>query len=135
MIDTYIIGDITDREAKTFGMFTMRQALCGGLGVAVSLAMMFGVLPKDMDSTTKIMISFICCLPFFFMTKPLYDMPLEKILPILIYDNFILPMNRYYIPDVEKEDARDNNFKYLDKKARKKFFKAIKKDSYKSIYH
>ena len=37
-------------------------------------------------------------------------------------------MNRYYIPDVEKEDARDNNFKYLDKKARKKFFKAIKKD-------
>lgn len=65
MIDTYIIGDITDREAKTFGMFTMRQALCGGLGVAVSLAMMFGVLPKDMDSTTKIMISFICCLPFF----------------------------------------------------------------------
>ena len=22
MIDTYIIGDITDREAKTFGMFT-----------------------------------------------------------------------------------------------------------------
>lgn len=37
------------------------------------------------------------------MTKPLYDMPLEKILPILIYDNFILPMNRYYIPDVEKK--------------------------------
>lgn len=135
MIDTYIIGDITDREAKTFGMFTMRQAICGGLGVTVSLVMMFGVLPKDMDSTTKIMISFICCLPFFLMTKPLYDMPLEKILPILIYDNFILPMNRYYIPDVKKEDARDNNFKYLDKKTRKKFFKAIKKDSYKSIYH
>lgn len=62
-------------------------------------------------------------------------MPLEKILPILIYNNFILPMNRYYIPDVKKEDARDNNFKYLDKKTRKKFLKAIKKDSYKSIYH
>ena len=135
MIDTYIIGDITDREAKTFGMFTMRQAICGGLGIGVALAMMFAVLPKDMDSTNKIIISFICCLPFFLLTNPLYDMPLEKILPILIYDNFILPMNRYYIPDVKKEDARDNNFKYLDKKTRKKFFKAIKKDSYKSIYH
>lgn len=135
MIDTYIIGDITDREAKTFGMFTARQAFWGGLGVIVALSVCFGVLPKDMDGTNKAVITFLCCLPFFLMTKQLYDMPPEKILPLLIYENFVLPMNRYYVPNVRPEDAREDNFKYLDKKQKKKFYKALKKDSYKSIYH
>ena len=47
MIDTYIIGDITDRDAKTFGMFSTRQAVFGGIGVVISLVLFFGVLPEE----------------------------------------------------------------------------------------
>lgn len=133
MIDTYIIGDITDRDAKTFGMFSTRQAVFGGIGVVISLVLFFGVLPEDMVVKEKIIISFLCSLPFFLLTFKIYDMPFEKIVPILVYENFILPMRRDYILDIDKKIV-GNSFDNMTSKDKKKVLKKISKDKYKSKY-
>lgn len=133
MIDTYIIGDITDRDAKTFGMFSTRQAVFGGIGVVISLVLFFGVLPEDMVVKEKIIISFLCSLPFFLLTLKIYDMPFEKIVPILVYENFILPMRRDYILDIDKKIV-GNSFDNMTSKDKKKVLKKISKDKYKSKY-
>ena len=135
MIETYIIGDISNREAKIVGNFTARQALWGGTGVALSVVLMLNVLPTTISVTNRGGISFICCLPLFligFLT--VYDMPLEKILPTLFLENFWYPSKRYYELDVDKSMIQKDFYK-LPKKEQKQFNKKLRKDKYKSIYH
>ena len=60
-------------------------------------------------------------------------MPFEKIVPILIYENFILPMRRDYILDIDKKIV-GNSFDNMTSKDKKKVLKKISKDKYKSKY-
>lgn len=135
MIETYIIGDIQNREAKTFGNYTTRQAICGGLGIICNIFMYTKVVPETFDISTRLGLSIMLGLPFYLVGfVKFYGMPLEKVLPTIFYDNFILPQKRQFQVELDDTCCGLADFDILPKKKKKKFMKRIKKDKYKSIY-
>lgn len=88
--------DILARENRAIGNFTTRQVLFGGIGSALALfigfkgAVGFGV-------QTRIYLSVLAAMPFFIWGfVKIYDEPMEKILPIIIRDNYLNPVKRLY---------------------------------------
>ena len=133
--------NILDYKAKVVGDFTMRQAIFGILGAVWVLWVMF-MSPIEAASL-KNGLSVLLGLPLFCFgfVRP-YDMPLEQILIIMLYDNLILPPVRYYKTEFGVEEKPIKNpktgkivkpKKQTVKKLKAKDIKPSKNTEYKGI--
>lgn len=113
--------DILKRDSKILGNFTARQivsiAIGGGLGAAIG----FGLL-QSQSLQVRGMVAFIIALPFILIGfVRIYDQPLEKILPVIIHDNFGLPLVRPYKSEliVDEEEVQLLHMSQQSKKEKK----------------
>jgi hypothetical protein len=103
--------DILSRENRAIGDFTTRQVVFGGIGLALALFVGFkGAV--NFSTQNRIYLAMAAALPFFALGfLKIYGEPIEKILPIIIRDNFLNPVKRLYhaenacIAEFEKENG------------------------------
>ena len=151
--------NILTHKSKIIGNFSTREVVCGGIGALIALGIGFSgtIKGSDMTLNEKVMVSFLFALPFFLIGfVKLYGQPLEKILPIIIYDNFIVPLIRPYkteyiieekkklkglgikgieeIENKEEVENKDTAKKESSKKAKKKKTKQTMKNEAKAFY-
>lgn len=99
MIEAEIPKDIMKYKTKFIGNFSLREAAFGVAGAGAGVAMYLTVFSK-LDDTLRTGLTLLVILPFFLMGfYRIYDMPLEKALPIIILDNFIFPPKRLYLTE------------------------------------
>ena len=88
--------DILKREGKVMGNFSARQLILGGIGLGLGFVVGF-IFLSDYSMFIRELGGAIAGFPFLaFGFINLYGQPLEKILPVIIEDNFLLPINRFY---------------------------------------
>lgn len=105
--------NILSREAKILGNFSTRQIIFGGIGLAVALTIGFSDAVSGYDQDVKIYLSLGFALPFFLIGfVKLYGQPLEKILPVIVRDNILLPAKRYYKTEFREIPAEAINPEY-----------------------
>ncbi len=86
---------ITAYKPKVVFGLTLRQLVCGGLGIAAIAIGFFAVFKGVPELETKIILSAILGIPFFFVGwGSIYGQPIEKVGPLMFYDNFFLPAVR-----------------------------------------
>ena len=107
MIETSMPQDILKYKTKFLGNFSLREAVFAALGAGAALLTFFSL--GFGNTITKIYISAIMAVPFFlFGFIKIYDLPFEKALAIIIYDNFLCPAirkNEIIFPEYEKYRA------------------------------
>lgn len=152
--------NILTHKSKIIGNFSTREVVCGGIGALIALGIGFSgtIKGSNMTLNEKVMISFLFALPFFLIGfVKLYGQPLEKILPIIIYDNFIVPLIRPYkteyiieekkklkglgikgieegIEEVEAEEEREDKDIVEKESSKKKKTKQTMKNEAKAFY-
>lgn len=96
MIEANMPQDILKYKTKFIGNFSMRETVCGGIGIAVALWGYFGIF-SSFSSTVRMGGSACICLPFLLagFWKPM-GMTFEKALTTIVVDNFIAPAKRKY---------------------------------------
>ena len=83
---------ITSYKPKVVFGLTLRQLICGGLGILMVVLGFFFIFKGIPKLETKIILSAILGIPFFFVGwGSIYGQPVEKVGPIMFYDNFFLP--------------------------------------------
>lgn len=120
MIEAEIPKDIMKHKTKFIGNFSLREAACGvvgaGLGVVSYLTIFSGL-----DNSLRTGLTLLVILPFFLLGfYRVYDMPLEKALPIIIMDNFIFPPKRLYLTEFSDDAPNSNTGKGKGKGKNKK---------------
>ena len=106
MIECPVPQDILKYEAKVVGGFAAREAVCIFIGGVMGLAAFFTIGSNISDITIKIIITALFALPGFVVgfVKPL-GQPFEKIIWIIIQDNFLTPVKlpkEIHHPELEK---------------------------------
>lgn len=137
--------NILNYKSKVLGSFTVRQGVFGILGAIVICAFGFGFFFPDMPTDLRQVIATFIGLPLlaFGFVEP-YGMPLEKIIPIFVMDNFVYPTVRYYKTEYKIEDFSepklDKNGKPVKikpeakKKLKAKDIKPSKDPEYQPLY-
>lgn len=128
--------NILQYKAKTVGPFTTRQILFGGVGIAVIFLFAIYIFADAPEAVRKYG-SALLGVPFMaFGFVNIYGLPLEKILPLIIRENILLPQNRYYKTeyteillnqDQLEEEPTDKKTKKKKKKQKKITQKMIQK--------
>ncbi len=86
---------ITKYKPKVVFGLTLRQLICGALGIAGAIFGFFVVFKDVTAIDNRAIFSAIFVIPFFFIGwGSIYGQPVEKVGPLMIYDNFILPAVR-----------------------------------------
>lgn len=106
MIECPIPQDILKYQAKVIGGFSAREAICLFIGGVCGIAAFFTIGSTISDITVKIIITAIFALPGFIFgfVKPL-GQPFEKIVGVIIQDNFLTPtklVKEIRHPELEK---------------------------------
>ena len=130
--------NILSYNAKLIGNFTARQLICGITGAGIILLMYFNVLGNTfgLEGTVRLYGAVFTGMPILLLGfVQIYDMPLEKALPVILYDNFTLPQVRYYKTEYKEatwEEITATMEELLEieekkKKSKKKVVKTVKK--------
>lgn len=95
MVESPIPQDILKYKGKFIANLSVRETVCGGLGVGMGifsyLSWFTGVESEDI----RMLLSALVILPFFLVGfLKLYDQPFEKIALTLLMENFIFPLKR-----------------------------------------
>lgn len=95
MVESPIPQDILKYKSKFIAGLSVRETVCGALGVGVSVYSYF-VLFRELQSVdVRIGLSACLCLPFFLIGFiKLYDQPFEKLAVTLVMENFLYPPKR-----------------------------------------
>lgn len=106
MVECPIPQDILKYKPKFIASLSVRETVCGGLGVGLGLLSYFS-WTKNIESTDmRMLISFLVIMPFFLIGfVKLYDQPFEKIAVTLVMENFIYPPKRkkeVHFPEFER---------------------------------
>ena len=97
MISVEIPQDILKRESKVLGNFSARQLICLGIAAALGGATFAGLRNTGVPTIVlRIVVVLVALVPLIFGFAKIYDEPVEKMLPIIIQDNLLLPAVRYY---------------------------------------
>ncbi len=130
--------NILSYNAKLLGGFTARQLICGITGCGAILYMYFIAL-ANVEGQMKTYGAALVGVPILLIGfVQIYDMPLEKAIPIILYDNFFLPQVRFYkteYMEISMEDIISNvETSATDTKSKKKKnkVKAVKKKDIKA---
>lgn len=106
MIESPIPQDILKYKTKFVGNLSMRESICGALGIGFGLATYFLWTKNIEQQDLRTFISALVVLPFFLIGfMKLYDQPFEKLAGVIILDNFIAPLKRkkeVHFPEWEK---------------------------------
>lgn len=110
MIERPMPEDILKRKSKTFGNFTAREAVLGGISVAIICAGLFSWFRGIPDQSTRALVALIPAMPFLLIGfVPIYGVPFEKIFWPIVYDNFVCPIIRkkeVHYPEIERYEKR-----------------------------
>ena len=92
MIECPIPQDILKYQAKVIGGFSAREAICIFIGGVCGVGGFFTIGSAISDITLKIIVTALFALPglIFGFVKPL-GQPFEKIVGVIIQDNFLTP--------------------------------------------
>ena len=127
--------DILKRESKIMGNFSARQIIC--LGIGIGLGILVAVAMGDgFEIKTRITVGAIAAMPALVIGfKKIYDQPIEKMLPVIIEDNFLLPAKRVYKQEnlIEEEDLKRLEFEKNGGKKEKKVHQAAPSKQIKGI--
>ncbi len=86
---------ITQYKPKVVFGLTMRNLICGALGIVAIFGIGFFGVCKNMAIDNRAIVSAIFGIPFFVVGwGSLYGQPIERILPCIIWDNFFAPAVR-----------------------------------------
>ncbi len=86
---------ITKYKPKVVFGFTLRQLICGSLGIIFGLAVGFFWLFKNMAIDNRAIFSGLLASPFFIVGwGSIYGQPIEKMLVPIFIDNFLTPAVR-----------------------------------------
>lgn len=119
--------DILARENRALGNFTTRQVGFGTTGLLLALFVGFkGTTNLPMQQ--RIYLAVLAAMPFLIWGfVKIYGEPMEKILPIIIRDNYINPSKRLYhtelscVKELEKQEmVEEKEEEKTDKKKKKK---------------
>ena len=125
MIEVKIPQEISQYEAKMVGPFTIRQAVCGGIGILLSWGIYNGlanVLPRE----TLVGIIFVLCVPLALIgwIKP-YGMRFEKFFMGVLFNTLISSSKRFFkssdtIANIEKDADKSGPDEITDLAGRKR---------------
>lgn len=105
MVECPMPQDILKYKNKFIANLSIRESVCGFLGIGVGLLSYFSWF-SSYSQNLKMLLSSLVILPFFLVGfVKLYDQPFEKFAPQMILENFIFPLKRYKEvshPDFEK---------------------------------
>ena len=131
MIEVKIPQEISQYEAKMIGPFTIRQAICGGIGIVTAWGLYNGlsdVLPRD----AIVGIIFLICVPLGLIgwIKP-YGMRFEKFFMGVLFNTLISSAKRYFVSmntvaNMERAPSAPETIEVTDKKGRTKKVKQKK---------
>lgn len=101
MVECDMPKNILKYKHKFIGNFTVRELLGFAIGSALVIFGYFklfaGIGGGDYTNSFRIGLSAMLGVPFFVIGYvQIYDLPFEKGAWIVLYDNFIRPLNRYY---------------------------------------
>lgn len=95
MVECPMPQDILKYKNKFVANLSIRESVCGALGVGCGLLGYFSWFSAYSQNVKMLLSSFVI-LPFFLIGfVKLYDQPFEKLAPQMILENFIFPLKRY----------------------------------------
>lgn len=95
MVECPMPQDILKRKSKFIANFSVREVCCAACGVAIGLLAYFSWFGGIEKQTFRQGLTALCILPFILIGfVNLYDQPFEKIIPTIVFDNFICPVKR-----------------------------------------
>lgn len=95
MVECPMPQDILKYKNKFIANLSIRESVCGFLGIGVGLLSYFSWF-SSYSQNVKMLLSSLVILPFFLVGfVKLYDQPFEKFAPQMILENFIFPLKRY----------------------------------------
>lgn len=95
MVECPMPQDILKYKNKFIANLSIRESVCGFLGIGVGLLSYFSWF-SSYSQNIKMLFSSLVILPFFLVGfVKLYDQPFEKFAPQMILENFIFPLKRY----------------------------------------
>lgn len=161
MVECPIPQDILKYKPKFIMNLSVRETVCGALGIGLGLLCYFSWAKDVTNQDTRMFLSFLVIMPFFLLGfVKIYEQPFEKIALTLLMENFIYPPKRkkeVHHPELEKYEKsrawmiksddglkdiegfdKQNNKKKAQKKSSKKEessqkIKIKKSDVYKAI--
>lgn len=96
MIETEMTKNIFKHKTKFIGPFSAREFACALAGVGLGLGGYFTVF-SSLSNNLRMGLSFLVILPFFLVGfMKIYDEPFEKMVYVIIKDNFLSPPTRLY---------------------------------------
>jgi len=105
MVEAAMTQDILKHKSKFFGNFTVREGCALGIALGLGLWGYFSLF-KEIEGDMRIYLTALITLPVLAVGFiKIFNQPFEKIIGIIIYDNFITPANRVYelrYPEYEK---------------------------------
>lgn len=106
MIEQSMPQDILKYKSKFIANFSLREMGCASVGIGLGLLCYFSWTKNIPSSDARMVLSFITTMPFLLIGfVKIYALPFEKIVPIIIFDNFISPPKKkkeIHYPEFEK---------------------------------